>query len=157
MKKYLEYYKDFFESTEMNLRDMTEETVNAPLSPKKWTRKEILGHLIDSTAVNHARFVSAQLSDELVFSTYDQDDWVKVQNYKKASWNDLITLWVAYNKQLLFVIDSIPEEIAEEPRDVHNLDEICYQETPADEPVSLEYLIEDYYDHMQHHLEQIFS
>jgi hypothetical protein len=157
MKNYSEYYQDFFESTELNLRDMTEETANLSTETGKWTRKEILGHLIDSAANNHLRFVTGQFSDELIFTSYDQNAWVKVQNYKEASWDSLITLWVAYNKHLLHLIDSIAEEILIEPREIHNLDEICYQPAPADEPATLEFLIEDYYDHMQHHLENIFS
>lgn len=157
MGKYLNYYKDFFESTEINLRDMTEETASSSYAPGKWTRKEVLGHLIDSAANNHARFVTAQFSDELVFATYEQDQWVKIQNYKDASWDALITLWVAYNKHILYVIDSIHEEILTEPREVHNLDEICFNKPPEDEPQTLEYLIEDYFDHMQNHLMQILS
>jgi hypothetical protein len=157
MKKFSDFYQDFFESTELNLRDMTEETANLSSEQGKWTRKEILGHLIDSAANNHARFVTGQFSDELIFPSYEQDMWVKVQNYKEASWDSIITLWVAYNKHILHVVDSIPESILTEPREIHNLDEICYQPVPNDEPATLEYLINDYFDHMQYHLENIFS
>ncbi len=157
MGRFLDYYKDFFKSTEINLRDMTEETADTSYAPGKWTRKEVLGHLIDSAANNHARFVNAQFSGDLIFATYDEKIWVKVQNYKKESWNLLITLWVTYNRHILNIIDAIPEELLTEPRDEHNLDEVCFQKPPADEPVTLEYLIDDYFDHMQHHLMQIFS
>ena len=157
MGKYLDFYSEFFESTETNLRDMTEDTANQPYAPGKWTRKEVLGHLIDSAANNHLRFVTAQFSDDLVFASYDENSWVKFQKYKDASWSALITLWVSYNKHILYVIDTIEEEILSEPRDIHNLDEICYVKPSSEEPATLEYLIDDYYDHMQHHLEQIFS
>ncbi|MDR3627314.1 MAG: DinB family protein [Ignavibacteriaceae bacterium] len=157
MKKFSEYYLDFFESTELNLRDMTEETANLSSEPGKWTRKEILGHLIDSAANNHLRFVGSLFTDDLLFTSYDQDAWVKVQHYKESTWESLVTLWVAYNKHIIHFIDTIPEEILTEPREVHNLNEICYQPAPADEPATLEYLVEDYFDHMQHHLESIFS
>ncbi len=157
MGKYNDYYTEFFESTEVNLRDMTDETANSSYAPGKWTRKEVLGHLIDSAANNHIRFVNAQFSDDLVFASYDENSWVKFQKYKDAAWGDLITLWIAYNKHILYVIDSIEEDVLSEPRDIHNLDEICFQKPSPDDPATLEYLIDDYFDHMQHHLEQIFS
>ena len=157
MGKFSDYYGEFFESTEINLRDMTDETANTSYAPGKWLRKEMLGHLIDSAANNHSRFVNAQFTDDLIFNTYDENLWVKVQNYKEADWNQLISLWVLYNKHLLHMIDSIPEEKLFEPREDHNLQEICWQKPPADEPATLEYLINDYFDHMQHHLMQIFS
>lgn len=157
MGKFIEYYKDFIESTELNLRDMHDDFANLPYQPGKWLRKEVLGHLIDSAAHNHVRFVNALFSGELIFNTYDENRWVKIQNYKNASWQELINLWAAYNKHILHFIDSIPEEILNEPRDEHNLDIICWEKPPSGEPVTLEYLINDYFAHMQHHFEQIFS
>ena len=50
-----------------------------------------LGHLIDSAVNNHARFVRAQLQDDLVFPGYDQDGWVRVQRYDERSWPALVT------------------------------------------------------------------
>ncbi len=157
MGKFIEYYKDFIESTELNLRDMHDDFASLPYGPGKWLRKEVLGHLIDSAANNHARFVNALFTDELIFNTYDENRWVKIQNYKTASWEELINLWASYNKLLLHFLDSIPEEILTEPREEHNLNDICWEKPPADEPASLEYLINDYFAHMQHHFEQIFS
>ncbi len=157
MGKFSEYYQDFIESTESNLRDMHDDFAAQPYGPGKWLRKEVLGHLIDSAANNHARFVSALLTQELIFNAYDENRWVKIQNYKEAPWQLLITLWSSYNKHILYFVDSIPEEILSEPRDEHNLDIICWEKPPAEEPVTLEYLINDYFAHMQHHFEQIFS
>jgi hypothetical protein len=37
------------------------EASNRP-APGKWSKKEILGHLVDSAANNHQRFVRLQLS-----------------------------------------------------------------------------------------------
>lgn len=157
MGKFIDYYKEFIESTELNLRDMKDDFASTSYGPGKWLRKEVLGHLIDSASNNHKRFVSALLTQELVFDTYDENSWVKLQNYKDSSWQALITLWATYNKHILHFIDSIPEEILSEPREEHNLDVICWEKHPSDEPATLEYLINDYFVHMQHHFEQIFS
>src|SRR5262249_26546499 len=57
------------------LRALGEEFVNAPLGPGKWSRKQVLGHLIDSASNNHRRFVEAQRRADLDFEGYDQDAW----------------------------------------------------------------------------------
>lgn len=126
-------------------------------SPNQWSAKEILGHLIDSAANNHRRFVEAQLKDELVFPGYDQERWVAVQQYQQASWFTLIALWKAYNLQLAHVIAAIPETTLKQPRPKHSLDRIAMQKVSADTPVSLEYLIRDYFKHLLAHLDQIFA
>ena len=55
------------------------------ITPGKWSRKEIVGHLIDSASNNHQRFVRAQDSDDLICPTYDQDAFVRVQRYAEIS------------------------------------------------------------------------
>ena len=77
-------------------------------APGKWSKKQILGHLIDSAANNHQRFVRVQLTDELSLPGYAQNDWVDVQHYQSAVWSDLLVLWKNYNQHLLSVIAHIP-------------------------------------------------
>jgi len=126
-------------------------------APGQWSAKEILGHLIDSAANNHRRFVEAQLKDDLIFSGYDQERWVAVQRYQQASWTGLIALWKAYNLHLARVIASCPEEVLRQPREQHTLDRIAPQLASQDTPASLELLIRDYYAHLEMHLGQLFS
>ena len=64
-------------------------------APGKWSAKEIIGHLVDSAANNHQRFVRAQLQDDLVFAGYEQDAWVAAQRYGDAPWVELVVLWRA--------------------------------------------------------------
>ena len=77
-----------------------------PLAPGKWSRKEIIGHLIDSAANNHARFVRAQLQADLVFDGYDQAGWVEVQRYRDRPWTDLVSLWQTYNLHIASVMET---------------------------------------------------
>jgi hypothetical protein len=108
-----------------------------------WSRKEILGHLIDSATVNHQRFVRAQL--ESGFSLlYEQNQWVDLQGYRDRPWNELVGLWAALNRHLLHAIEAIPAE---------KLQNACGQ--GGDEPWTLAYRIPDYLQHMRHHIEQI--
>jgi hypothetical protein len=122
-----------------------------------WTQRQILGHLIDSVANNHQRFVRAQFSDDLVFPGYQQEDWVEVQKYNDESWSELIKLWASYNRHLAHAVSVIPADIMTKARVEHNLDQIAFRAVPKDEPATLEYFIRDYVDHLQHHLRQIFS
>jgi len=119
-----------------------------------WSAKEVLGHLIDSAAVNHQRFVRAQWQD-LVFAGYAQDDWVAAQNYQSAPWLELVALWREYNRQLARVMTAIPIDVRLREQRRHNLHEIAMKPIPADKPATLDYLMSDYVEHLQHHLKQI--
>jgi hypothetical protein len=99
--------------------------------------------------------VRAQLYDEMVFSRYDQDAWVKSQRYNERPWMELVTLWRAYNAHIAWLIEGIPQDRLSIQRAVHNLDEIAWNTVPRDKPVTLEYFIRDYLGHMKHHLAQI--
>ncbi len=123
-------------------------------APGKWCVKEIIGHLIDSAANNHRRFVEAQMQDPLVFPGYAQDAWVNSQRYQDAEWPALVTLWAAYNQQLVHVVRVIPPAVLERPRPEHNLDALGWRPVPRSEPATLGYLIEDYVAHLEHHLAQ---
>src|ERR1700680_2736338 len=84
-------------------------------SPERWTRKEVLGHLIDSASNNHQRFVRGQIAAGQEFPDYDQEPWVRIQNYQAARWHDLIDLWRAYNAHLLHVAGCMSEEGQQAP------------------------------------------
>ena len=113
-------------------------------APDNWSRKEILGHLIDSAVNNHHRFVRAQQVEELIFPHYEQEHWVSSQGYGERPWSELIDLWRLYNRHLAHVISLIPEE---------QLAVMCVIGT--NEPLSLGYLIEDYVVHIRHHLQEL--
>lgn len=145
------------EDAAVRLLSITEVESETRRQTGKWSAKEILGHLIDSAANNHGRFVTAQLKDNLVFDGYDQEAWVATQRYHQASWPVLVALWKSYNLHLLHVVSSIPEDKLNQPRREHSLDTIAWKLVDEGEPISLEYLILDYFEHMKHHLRQILN
>src|SRR5262252_4493919 len=100
-----------------------------PEEPKDggWSRAEILGHLIDSAANNHRRFVIGQLEDNLVFPGYKQNDWVRVQRYADAPWQELVTLWASYNRHLARVMDAVPEQARTKRYQMHSLNQIAWK------------------------------
>ena len=126
------------------LRNRSEPEVSFKPAPGEWSPKEILGHLIDSAANNHHRLVRAQGLPELLFPPYQQEDWVKIQDYNSASWMELVELWRLYNLHLGHVIKKIPEGKGKS---------ICRIGDGA--PMSLGLLVEDYLAHLRHHLRQL--
>src|SRR5262252_5822381 len=76
-------------------------------APGKWSKKEILGHLIDSAANNHQRFVRLQMSSRIDLPSYDGDEWVRIQRYQERPWQEIIELWRNYNIQLASLIRDV--------------------------------------------------
>jgi len=115
-----------------------------PRSAGKWSAAQVIGHLIDSAANNHQRFIRAQQNQALVFPGYAQEHWVGTQFYNDRPWPDLVEFWTTYNRHLAHVIEHIPED----RRDVS-----CT--IGSGEPVTLAFLVHDYIVHMRHHLKQV--
>lgn len=120
-----------------------------------WSAKETIGHLIDSAANNHQRFVRAQARGDLAFEGYEQDEWVAAQHYQDAPWERLVELWRLYNLHLAHVVARVPAGELSRPRRPHTLHRIAFRPVDEREPATLEYLIRDYVGHLKHHLRQI--
>jgi len=156
-QQFLEEFRDTIVSATARLRDIPEAQSGEKNSPDDWSAKETIGHLIDSAANNHQRFVRAQFTDDLVFPGYVQDQWVSSQNYRNESWAEVIQLWSSYNLHLVHVASAIREDVLTKPRTPHTLDQIAFNLVDKNDPATLEYLIRDYLDHLRHHLNQIFA
>jgi hypothetical protein len=125
-----------------------------PLADGKWSPREIVGHLVDSAANNHQRFVRGQLQDDLVFLGYAQEDWVRVQDYAHAPWADLVALWRLYNLHLARVMESAPADRRLAQRSRHNIQEIGFA-APVEATATLDGIMLDYVEHLLHHLRQL--
>jgi DinB superfamily len=156
-KEFLDDFRNTIVSATARLRNIPEEQSGRKSSSDDWSAKEIIGHLIDSAANNHQRFVRAQFTDELVFPGYEQEQWVSSQRYRDESWSEVIQLWSSYNLHLLHVASAIPEDVLTKPRSHHSLDQIAFNLVDKNDPATLEYLIRDYMDHLRHHLNQVFA
>ena len=155
--QFLDDFRNTIVSAKARLRDVPDEQSRHKDSADGWSPIEVMGHLIDSAANNHQRFVHAQFTDDLVFADYEQDQWVSIQKYRDESWPDVIDLWSSYNLHLLHVVSVIPEDVLTKTRAQHTLDEIAFKDLDKNEPATLEFLIRDYVDHLHHHLNQIFA
>jgi hypothetical protein len=131
-------------ATPLRLADVSDADASAPPAPGRWSQKEILGHLIDSAANNHQRFVRAQLAPSLEAPGYEQERWVSAQHYATESWPDLVNLWLLYNRHLLHIVRTLPE--ASLP---------CPCAIGGNAPLPLSEIVSGYVDHLEHHLSQI--
>ncbi len=110
----------------------------------KWTRLEILGHLIDSAVNNHQRIVRALADGGVTWPGYDQVAMVRVQGYGRLEPALVTGLWEHLNLFLAEVVERIPAEREEA---------VCV--IGGDAPVTLGYLVTDYVAHLRHHLRQM--
>jgi hypothetical protein len=139
------------------LANVTEAEASRAHAPGKWSSKQIIGHLIDSAINNHARFVRAQLQDDLVFPGYDQDAWVRVQRYDLRAWPELVSDWRIYNRRIAALMGATPDAELDRPRKRHNLHEIGFQPLPSGADATLGFLMSDYIVHLHHHVRQVLK
>ncbi len=144
MKEIAQQIRIVVDEAEPKLNSISDNEASKKPAPNKWSKKEILGHLIDSASNNHQRFVRAVYSSAEEFPLYQQDDWVRVQQYNNSTWQMLINLWSNYNRHLSDLIERIPEE---------SKASLCNFGEP--QPVALEFVVTDYLRHLRHHISQL--
>lgn len=127
------------------LKNIGEEEFSFKPLPSKWSKKEILGHLIDSAANNHQRFVRVQFEETPVIG-YNQNEWNRYSYHQLQSGQQLIAAWEGYNRLLLGIARHIPESL---------LQRTCVAGGAG--LVTLAFVIEDYVVHLEHHLRQLVS
>ena len=125
------------------LNALTDEESSIKPLPNKWSKKELIGHLVDSAQNNIRRFIVAQYEENPII-IYKQDNWVSMNNYQSYSLKDLIQLWYLLNKQICSILDNSSEDI---------LQRTCQTESLQ----TIDWLAKDYIKHMQHHLHQILN
>jgi hypothetical protein len=144
MKELSQKLRKVIDVAEPKLRKTNATESTKPVLAGGWSRKQVIGHLIDSASNNHQRFVRATLQESLDFPGYEQDGCVRVQAPQEADWELLVSLWAAYNRYLAHVIAHLPES---------KLGTAC--RIGSGEAVTLDFLAKDYLRHLVHHLRQI--
>jgi hypothetical protein len=127
------------------LRVLTDREAALAPKPGAWSPKQELGHLIDSAANNHMRFVVASTEGAWAGTGYTQDRWVAAHGYQDLSWTEIVELWYRYNLLLVHLVGRIAEE---------HMQNSCVVGSSA---VTLRFLIIDYVRHMQHHIDHVLS
>lgn len=134
----------FVEQAASRLSQLDPQVARLKPAADRWSIQEVIGHLVDSAANNHQRFVRAQLVDELSFPKYDQNEWVSVERFNDSEWLELLEFWRLYNRHLAQVVRRVRPA---------SLDVVC--RIGSYEPMTLRALIDDYVVHLAHHLQKI--
>ncbi len=133
--------KDYTEK----ISSFSEEEFSAKPDPAKWSKKEIIGHLVDSAQNNIRRFIVGQYETN-PHIVYYQDKWVAIQDYQHYDTAALIQLWQLLNNHICIILKNMPQEMVERTCNCGNAKEELH---------SLDFLAKDYVDHHLHHLKQI--
>lgn len=125
------------------MQKLNPEVASRKPAPDKWSKKEILGHLVDSAYNNIQRVVRSKFNKAHAFPPWDQEEWMSVQQYSQAEWQEVIDMFVLNNRQFCRAIDNLPPEAFKAECNM------------GDGPVTLEFVLTDYLRHMKHHSAQL--
>ncbi len=130
------YRKDF--------SDLDEQITSFRIDQDKWTLKEIIGHLVDSASNNHQRFIRFQLSEELEFPDYKNNEWLRIQNHQNMNFIELLLLFYYYNKLIINIVLNIDDKCLNNKWNIAWDDDSSY--------ITFEKLLIHYVNHMKGHL-----
>lgn len=146
MKKVTEELQQIVAEYSARISSIPEKEFSAKPLPNKWSKKEVLGHLIDSAQNNLRRFICGQYEVTPPHIIYDQDFWASANAYHSSKSQDVILLWQLINNRVCNVLNTMPAD---------NYGKVCNTGRTETQLHSLEWLAEDYVKHMKHHLNQI--
>jgi hypothetical protein len=146
MTEFARKFRTDLDEVHRALVSLPEPLADVPWRVGGWTRKQIVGHLLDSAANNRQRFVRASTEDSYIGPQYAQDGWVAAHGYAEQTWARLLRWWETEHEILISVVDRIAEDRLETQCVVGN-----------DAPVTLRFLIEDYVEHQRWHVKQLLA
>jgi len=137
-------FREELDSVHTALLGLSPELADIPWRDGGWTRKQIVGHMLDSATNNRQRFVRAASDGTFVGPNYRQDAWVAAHGYAGQPWATLLDWWKVEHEILAAVVNRIPDE---------RFEAVCV--VGEDAPVTLRFLVEDYFPHQRWHLKQL--
>jgi hypothetical protein len=142
MEKTIQELRDILGEFTPQLKAIPDLEFSAKPQPNKWSKKEVIGHLIDSAQNNLRRFICGQYENTPPKITYQQNFWVEANQYQNRPAASVIELWQLINTQIIIVLASMPKEKYE-------------AQCETSEFHTLEWLADDYVKHLKHHLNQV--
>jgi len=125
------------------LQKLDDQEASYKPSATKWSKKELIGHMIDSAQNNIRRFIVAQYEEKPLIS-YAQDHWVKAAGYQQQDLKDIVQLWLLINYHIINILKNIPEALLQ-------------REVQTEQLHTIQWLAADYNKHLLHHLHQVLE
>ncbi len=148
MKEVVNELNEIVETFAERIGTLSEAALSEKPLPNKWSKKEVVGHLIDSAQNNLRRFIVSQHAAAPPKIVYDQDFWVKANDYQSMAGKDVIALWRLVNQQISNVLTTMGSD---------KYLKTCNTSKEAEQLRSLEWLAADYVKHLKHHLNQVIK
>ena len=126
------------------LNQINDEDSSIIPAPSKWSKKQILGHLIDSASNNQQKFVRTMAETDAEFVGYVQKHWVNSQKYNSIDWDELVSFWRNFNLHIAHIIETVAPDLLENRITID-----------GSGPYTLKFIMADYNEHLKHHLKQI--
>ncbi len=88
------------------IQECPEEVFIQKVNAEKWSKKEIVGHLIDSAINNPQRFAEIQFENKpFVIKKYNQTELVKANDYQHADTMHLLNFWLEINYRIQSILE----------------------------------------------------
>ena len=145
MKQAIQKIEELINKGENWFSNHPESATELPIAPGKWSKKQILGHLIDSAINNLQRFTEIGYQPQpYIYRPYNQNELVTINQYQSANTKELLQLWISLNRQIMRVMAAQSEEKL-------NLKIQLEENSIAD----LRFIMMDYPEHLEHHVNQL--
>ena len=146
MNETIENLKNLLQKGEAYFQTASPEEIEKK-SDGKWSKKELLGHLIDSAINNLQRFTEIEFKPKpFPIRKYMQNELVIANDYQNAEIAEILNFWLAVNRQIERIM---AKQTAQTLRQEILLD--------GSQIETLEFLMKDYVKHLERHLSQISS
>lgn len=147
---------DIINSVRPSFNLLNEENWNIQKNEQSWSKKQILGHLIDSAYNNHNRLMRVKFESGYHFQSYDQNEWVDLNNYQSRDAYEIFKSFLAIQDHFAFFLEGLDDSLLNQKTTNHNFHKTSMRPVSEREPLNLAYWLEDYIFHVEHHLKQIF-
>jgi len=148
MKEAINKLEELLILTNEYVSKSTDTELSFKANPEKWSKKEIMGHLIDSGINNIQRFTAVQIENApFRIRPMKQVELVKANDYQNAEIEELLAFLIAINRRVKNLMMLQNDQILATEIEL-------YTEGNRSD---LRYLMEDYVVHFEHHINQILK